>query len=72
MAGRKIVYTVTLDGREAAVIDYLRCEAGTRDKATALRSLIWDAGSKVGILTPGDVRDLATLDGRERKVNGEI
>ena len=65
MAGRKQVYTVTLDGREEAVLNHLRLESGS-DKASVLRSLIWRAGLETGILTQGDVNDLAALDGREK------
>ena len=67
MATRIANYTIRLDGREEAVINHLQVTLGGRDKASVLRSLIWEAGLRFGILTPGDVTDLSTLEDQARR-----
>ena len=68
MASRNATYTIRLDGREVAVIKHLQVALGGRDKASVIRSLIWEAGLRFGVLTTGDVADLATLEDKDKNI----
>jgi hypothetical protein len=67
---RKQSYTLRFDDLETAVLDNLKVILDMHDRATVLRGLVWSAGLKFSLLTPGDVAYLSHEEpaGRPRKI----